>query len=290
MIQSPKFIELLLLKILLCLSSLPRYHSFAPLSKQIIPLSNMGYVPFKKKMKGQRIIVSMVMDPSDIVVSTIQSNMDTMTTDNLSNSSPLLPALLSTMYTATSGASKHAQQWSFLWFQGGPVDPYSTGHSIVPTDIGKMDQMQDFFTPDSISGAFKNTMDPLYKNTDTLPTPLTKSADLIRINSALPGAPRSLPDPQTTAYTYNTKIDKREIETIASHFDLVIKKIPLAVTLFALVDFFGFGGKDVWNTELEENRPKAAVDWVVQSSIRVGIAVGIVWVTVFVSKWTYHPI
>ena len=303
-IHPPKLnlLALLVLKILLCLLSLPRYNSFAPVPQSKIPLllkMERMKCP-RKSSKGQiSTNIFMMMDPTDISASTmIQANIDTIipsTDDIASTSTHLVSTLLSTMYSATSGASKHSQQWSFLWFQVGPVDPYSTGHSIVPSEYGKnIQQVQDFFTPDATTtGNLFKALDPVATNLDTSSTSsLTNSADLIQIKSVMPGTPRSLvvPDPTMTQTTYNTQINKKEIETIASHFDLIMKKIPLAVTIFALVDFFGFGGKDVWNKELDDNRPQAAVDWIVQSSIRVGMAVLVVWATVFVSKWTYHPL
>jgi hypothetical protein len=276
----------LLLKTLLGLLTLPHIHSFMPQTSSISNKHRHELMNVISKGQWRRSKVLMSLDPAELTLSTLQPTIDATSPENWIVSSPILSTLLPTMYTATAGAAKHTEQWSFLWFHGGPMDPYITGHSLVPADLGKLEQIQDFFTPNSLPDASKS-LSTVYKNTDTLST-ARNSAEFIRINSVMPGAPRPLQDPHT--YEYNPKIDKREIETIARHFDLVMKKIPLAVTVFALVDFFGFGGNNLLSTELEENRPKAAVDWVVQSSIRVGIAVIVVWVTVLVSKLTYHPI
>jgi len=117
--------------------------------------------------------------------------------------------------------------------------------------------------------------------------PIVNSADFIKIDRVLPGV---TPPPPEPVNKFNTVISKRELEFIARNTDLITRRIPLAVTVYALFDFFFIGGNDVWSDELEEDRGKIAVDWMMQSAIRVGVALLVLMATILVSHLTYFPL
>ena len=114
----------------------------------------------------------------------------------------------------------------------------------------------------------------------------------------MPGAkgisnPSQLYQQQIRQYTYNEKIDKRELEWIAQQFDIYMRKIPFAVTLFALLDFFILSPAntpDVLSDELEDDRTGVVAEWFSNALSKLGVLAGIVVAIIFVENLTYHPL
>ncbi len=92
---------------------------------------------------------------------------------------------------------------------------------------------------------------------------------------------------------YNEKINKRELEWIAQQFDIYMRKIPFAVTVYALLDFFVLApsnSRDVLSDELEDDRMGVAMDWVSSAAAKAGTLALIVVGIIFIENLTYHPV
>lgn len=183
-----------------------------------------------------------------------------------------LPTVISTMYTATLP----------------PLDPEST--NAIST-------MKDYFIPTTSNDATVKALEGFAKSKQALSggATLPNSSDLMQFDASMPGA-KGLANPSIESvqkYAYNQKIDKRELEWIAQQFDIYMRKIPFAVTVYALLDFFVLSpgnGQEVLSDELEEDRMGVVMDWVSGAATRVGILAAIVFGIIFIENLTYHPV
>ncbi len=193
-----------------------------------------------------------------------------------------LTSVVATMYTATLP----------------PLDA-DTGTNTLST-------MKDYFIPTSSNDATMKALESFVQakqqaassasaaTTTTLPN----SSDLIQYDTVMPGAkgvanPSAAFQTKITQYSYNNQIDKRELNWIAQQFDIYLRKIPLAVTLYALLDFFVLSPNmtpDLLTDELEEDRMGVITEWVSGAAFRVGVLASIVAVIIFVENLTYHPV
>lgn len=183
-----------------------------------------------------------------------------------------LTSVISTMYTATLP----------------PLDPEST--NAIST-------MKDYFIPTTSNDATVKALEGFAQSKQALSggATLPNSSDLMQFDASMPGA-KGLANPSIQSvqkYTYNQKIDKRELEWIAQQFDIYMRKIPFAVTVYALLDFFVLSpgnGQEVLIDELEEDRTGVVMDWVSGAASRVGILTAIVFGIIFIENLTYHPV
>ena len=192
-----------------------------------------------------------------------------------------ISGVVSTMYSATLP----------------PLDP-DTANSIST--------MKDYFIPTTSNDATIKALEGFVQSKQEFTSSagagagatLPNSSDLIQYDSVMPGAkgisnPSQLYQQQIRQYTYNEKIDKRELEWIAQQFDIYMRKIPFAVTLFALVDFFILSPAstpDVLSDELEDDRMGVVADWFSNALSKLGVLAGIVVAIIFVENLTYHPL
>ena len=96
----------------------------------------------------------------------------------------------------------------------------------------------------------------------------------------------STPSPTST-------IDKRELNWIAQQFDIYLRKIPFAVTVYALVDFFVLSSNSdnhLMSDELGEDRMGVVADWVNNAIGRVVVLAGIVASILFIENLTFNPV
>eukprot|EP00559_Dactyliosolen_fragilissimus_P001201 CAMPEP_0184864948 /NCGR_PEP_ID=MMETSP0580-20130426/16482_1 /TAXON_ID=1118495 /ORGANISM="Dactyliosolen fragilissimus" /LENGTH=283 /DNA_ID=CAMNT_0027363925 /DNA_START=268 /DNA_END=1119 /DNA_ORIENTATION=+ len=272
--------------ILVLVISLPGCTPFAPQHTQntnnirssTFPSSTTNRGKQHQQTKRSRLNVA---DPSNVS--------DMMTT--LFGSDETQIALLSTMYSATSGAVKHSNAWSFLWFHGGTVDQYSNGQSLapIPLDTNSIGSVKDYFLPTPTEEVTKRALQSAAdiisnsKNGDIV----TSGADYIKIDQAMPGA--SLPSSKGLD-NINPNISRKEIELVSRNIDLISNRVPIAVSVFAMVDFFFFGSKDVYDDELEEDRVSVAGEWALQSGVRVLGIVAVTFLTIICGNIFYHPL
>merc|ERR1719491_474164 len=124
---------------------------------------------------------------------------------------------------------------------------------------------------------------------------IINSADYIQLNQAMPGAklPTTLPTPSIpgNTYSYTNEINKREIEWYARSADLLTRRLPTAITVYALLDFFVLPNQpDLLSDELEDDRAGVAAEWVAGAGVRFGALMGVVFLTIFCENTFYHPI
>lgn len=169
-----------------------------------------------------------------------------------------------------------------------PLDAEST--SIIST-------MKDYFIPTTSNDATIKALEGFVKAKEaTSGAALPNSADLIQFDAAMPGTKGLPANPSIQAlqtYTYNEKIDKRELEWIAQQFDIYMRKIPFAVTVYALLDFFVLSpgdNRDVLSDELEDDRTSVVMDWASRAVVRIGILASIVFGIIFIENLTFHPL
>jgi len=124
---------------------------------------------------------------------------------------------------------------------------------------------------------------------------MLKSSDFIQIDSAMPGVKGSTPLSKTTynlpTPTYNKEISKKEILWISQQFDIYLRKLPQAVIIYALLDFFVLPtSRAVMSDELEDDRMVVVKDWAGRAVFRAGVFSTIVAVTIVFENVFYHPI
>lgn len=187
-------------------------------------------------------------------------------------------SVVSTMYTATLP----------------PLDPDTT--NAIST-------MKDYFIPTTSNDATLKTLEGYVQAKQAFSggaggTSLPNSSDLIRYDTVMPGA-KGLANPSIQAQmamqknTYHDKIDKNELEWIAQQFDIYMRKIPFAVTVYALLDFFVLSpanSPDLLSEELEEDRGAVVKDWVSGAISKIGVLASIVLAIIFIENLTYHPV
>lgn len=176
-------------------------------------------------------------------------------------------------------------EWSFLWFHGG-----SPAESIPPSlnsDGGAaIASMKDYFLPISNDEAATKTLEKaaeLERQGNVV-----NSADFIQLNQIMPGA--KVPSPIPT-YSYTEEISPREVEWIARSADLYTRRLPMAITVYALLDFFVLPNQpDLLNDEVENDRTGVFREWVGGASVRLGVLLGVVFLTIFCENAFYHPL
>jgi len=124
---------------------------------------------------------------------------------------------------------------------------------------------------------------------------MIESSDFIQFDTSMPGVKGSeaisrstynLPTP-----TYNKQIDKKEILWIAQQFDIYMSKLPTAVILYALLDFFVLPtSRSVMSDELEDDRMGVVKEWAGRAAFRAGVFSTIVVATIAFENVFYHPI
>lgn len=238
--------------------------------------------------------------------------------------------LMSTMYTATAGAAKHADtSWSFLWFHGGTPDIYNNGQSLPPipintatpsttgfagTGIGgtaagtatdvDIRSIQDYFLPTSSEEVTKRALEQAVQVKEYTKGNVINGADMIQYDAGMPGSKAytnymqqlqsGALNKQQQQYTYNPEINKREVEFIAREFDLFLTKIPLVVTVYALIDFFILSSApsdfSMTNNDLEEDRYALVKEWTMGAGVRLGILSVTILGLSLIENLFYHPV
>jgi hypothetical protein len=194
--------------------------------------------------------------------------------------SDALQSTVSTMYTATLP----------------PIDPDTTN---------AINTMKDYFIPTTSNDATIKALEGFVQSKQAAAAagsslPLPNSSDLIQFDQAMPGA-KGLVNPSVTLmqqqqqYNYHEQIDKRELEWIAQQFDIYMRKIPFAVTLYALLDFFvlspgSANTRDIMIDELEDDPNGVAMEWVSNAASKGAILASIVVAIIFIENLTYHPV
>lgn len=160
--------------------------------------------------------------------------------------------------------------------------------------------MKDYFIPTTDNDATIKALEGFVQSKEALTgsATLPNSSDLMQFDQVMPGA-KGLANPsiqqlqQQQQYSYNAKIDKRELDWIAQQFDIYMRKIPFAVTLYALLDFFVLSpngnARDVLSDELEDDRMAVVKDWVSSATMKFGILVSIVFAIIIIENLTFHP-
>lgn len=178
-------------------------------------------------------------------------------------------------------------EWSFLWFHGTPAE--SIPPSLNSDGAAAIATMKDYFLPTSSDEVAIKTLEnaaQLERQGNVI-----YSADFIRLNQVLPGAKFSPPSVPANTYPYTEEIGVREIEWIARSADLLTRRLPLAMTVYALLDFFVLPNQpDLYSDELENDREGVFREWVGGASVRFGTLLSVVFLTIFCENVFYHPV
>jgi len=193
---------------------------------------------------------------------------------------------ISTILAAKAGG------WSFLWFHGGAA--HGPAHSIPPLDSdggAAISTMKDYFLPtsnDEVMGKALEAADQLEKQGNVI-----YSADFVEPNQVMPGVNGFSSSPAIPANVYQEtdEIGKRELEFYARSADLFTRRLPTAIGLFALLDFFVLPNQpDLLSDEMEDDRAGVASEWFGGAGIRFGALLGVIFLTMFCENLFYHPI
>lgn len=175
-------------------------------------------------------------------------------------------------------------EWSFLWFHGG-----APANSIPPSPDGAaaIATMKDYFLPTTS----EEVMNKALESAAQLKGDVISSADFIQLNQVMPGAKAPPPLIPPTTYPYTEEIGKREIEWIARSADLFTRRLPTAITVYALLDFFVLPNQpDLLSDELEDDRMGVAREWFGGTTVRLGALLSVVFLTIFCENAFYHPL
>jgi len=191
---------------------------------------------------------------------------------------------LSTVLASQTG------EWSFLWMHGGAHGP---AQSLAPLDLdtsAAISTMKDFFLPDEGMREALETADQLEKQGNVI-----YSGNFMDMTEAMPGGKVSLfsspPADPSKAYEATAEIGKRELEWYARSADLVQRRLPLAITTYALLDFFVMPNQpDILNEEVEDDRDGVRSEWLEGTTVRVGVLFGVILLTILCENIFYHPL
>ncbi len=198
---------------------------------------------------------------------------------------------MSTMYTATL-----------------PPLPVDNAATAGADNLNNIVTLKDYFIPttsneDTIK-TLQNYVDAKQAAAITGKT-LPNSSDFIKFDNVMPGAKGYInPSPSISGssiqsqsqYNYQQTIQKQELEWITQQFDIYMRKIPFAVTLYALIDFFVISpssssySSDLLSEELEEDRAGVVMDWIAGATQKLFVLAGIVVAIIFIENLTYHPL
>eukprot|EP00979_Chaetoceros_neogracilis_P000788 scaffold169_cov279-Chaetoceros_neogracile.AAC.10 len=172
------------------------------------------------------------------------------------------------------------RQHTFLAVAPQSLPPVST--EAASTSINSV---KDYFIPTSSEEASRRALEKYAQSKENSSGEMIKSSDFIQIDSALPGAKDSKPISRSTAFlpteTYNKEISKKEVLWISQQFDIYMRKLPQAVFIYALLDFFVLPtSRAVMSDELEEDRMAVVKDWAGRAVVRVGVFSTIVAATI----------
>jgi len=230
--------------------------------------STSGFSPSPPRVRRQPLLrlepLSLSIDPNDVV--------------NYHQS-----IAISSISTASALAAQGGE-WSFLWFHGG-----APANSIPPSPDGAaaMATMKDYFLPTSS----EEVMNKALETAAQLKENVVNSADFVELNQVMPGAKVPPPLVPAITYPYTEEIGKRELEWIARSADLLTRRLPTAITVYALLDFFVLPNQpDLLSDELEDDRMGVAREWVGGTSVRLGVLLGVVLLTIFCENAFYHPL
>lgn len=170
------------------------------------------------------------------------------------------------------------------------LPPVST--EAAPSTINSV---KDYFIPTSSEEAARRALEDYAQKKQQSGGEMIKSSDFIQIDSAMPGAKDSKPIPRSTAFlptpTYNTEISKKEVLWISQQFDIYLRRLPQAVFIYALLDFFVLPtSRAVISDELEEDRVEVAKAWAGRAVFRVGVFSSIVALTLLFENVFYSSI
>lgn len=155
--------------------------------------------------------------------------------------------------------------------------------------------VKDYFIPTGSEEASRRALEQYAKSKQQTSGEMVKSSDMIQIDTAMPGVKGSEEVSRTTAFlptpTYNKEINKKEVLWISQQFDIYMRRLPQAVFLYALLDFFVLPtSRSVMSDELEDDRMGVAKEWAGRAVFRVGVFGGIVVATTLFENVFYHPI
>jgi hypothetical protein len=162
-------------------------------------------------------------------------------------------------------------------------------------NANEINSVKDYFMPTTSEEATRRALEQYAQGKQKTTGEMAKSSDLIQIDSALPGAKGSKPISRTTAFlptpTYNTQIGKKEVNWISQQFDIYMRRLPQAVFLYALLDFFVLPtSRAVMSDELEDDRVGVVKEWAGRAVFRAGVFSSIVVATIVFENVFYHPI
>lgn len=162
-------------------------------------------------------------------------------------------------------------------------------------NVNEINSVKDYFLPTSSEETTRRALEQYAQGKKNSSGEMAKSSDLIQIDSKLPGVKGSEKLSRTTAFlptpTYNTEISKREVLWISQQFDIYMRRLPQAVFIYALLDFFVLPtSRAVMSDELEDDRMAVAKDWAGRAVFRAGVFSTIVVATSVFENVFYHPI
>lgn len=210
----------------------------------------------------------MIIDPNDLHMLNLQHHEEALT------------SVLSTMVSTTAGS----------------LQPMNTD-----VDASAINSIKDYFIPTTSEEATRKALEAFVQTKQQAASTgaaLVNSADSIQVDSFMPGAKGGLSPSATTSaaaagktLTISPEISKRELNWIAQQSDIYMRKIPFAVTLYALLDFFVLpNSQDVMSDELDDDRMAVASDWVQRAALRLGVLFSIVMFIIFIENMTYNPV
>lgn len=168
--------------------------------------------------------------------------------------------------------------------------------STTTNNNQNINSVKDYFLPTYSEEATRRALEEYAKNKQqSVDGKMIQSEDFIQFDTAMPGVKGSRPISRSTALlptpTYNKEIDKKEVLWISQQFDIYLRRLPQAVILYALLDFFVLPtSRSVISDELEEDRLKVVGEWASRAIFRMGVFSAIVAVTVVYENIFYHPI
>jgi len=182
--------------------------------------------------------------------------------------------------------SSQTAEWSFLWFHGGAA--HEPAQSIAPmgaNGAAAISTMKDYFLPDANEQVMKKALeaaDQLEKQGNVI-----YSADFMELNQVMPGK-TAIP---AKVYEETAEISKRELEWYVRSTDLITRRLPTAITVYGLLDFFVLPNQpDLLSDEMEDDRTGIVRETLGGAGIRFVVLVGVVLLTMLCENVFYHPL
>lgn len=246
------------------------------------------FVTAKKKTQSslpQKTALSVMLDPNDLLVNAqlyhhhqyVLHQQQQQQQQHVVSTATTNPSSIAISSIATAN-----KEWSFLWFHG-PSGPQSSVSPYIS------DYNEEDYLPVVNNNNIKNTE---LSEDDEEKMGIINLEDMVKLNT--------MPGPTTTSTSGSSvaalkqpsaEIGIREFEWTARNFDLFLSRLPAALLVYALLDFFILPNQyDFSANDLEENRDEIVDDWVTGSVVRFGVLFIVIMLTVLCENLFYHPI